>query len=556
VIALTLNDKNRSSDHWKNKTSKTIKDIVVFFGQGKVLYSSVFIYFLLSYYSIQNFYTLTLFIFWFFILSLNPKKIHSNFNYPVIKEKQSQIGEIFCVLSKKVFIAKAFQDKNDVRKFDLVKFNYSMQQEENSCISGIVLDTYLLNQEKWVKILQLANKPCKDEIFTQNVVYKISKAADVKKSNEEMRVDELVGIVVEGSTIEKIKFEYSKRIDDLEYGDILELVYSGKRLFYQVLSGMTKKEKLENRNEAGFVEGEAIQLGEWQNDTLSFRKFGWVPSINTPIFKSNTSDIVTPSVKYPEYILGKIPNTTLPSVINISDAISHHMALLGITGAGKTFIAREIVEKLLANGSRVLCMDFTGEWNKKIDRKLLYKNMLDTEESVKLFLEDSLGNGKLGIIELPELSNSVAIIENTQKMLSAVFDFAKKAYDDDKPQNICLVLEEAHTIVPESSFLGVNNWDSRAIVNKIGQIALQGRKFGVGLLVIAQRTAIVSKTVLTQCNTVICFQAFDDTSFKFLGNYVGKDIVETLPNLKQYHAIVAGKAIKSNLPMIIDLTRS
>jgi len=28
-----------------------------------------------------------------------------------------------------------------------------------------------------------------------------------------------------------------------------------------------------------------------------------------------------------------------------------------------------------------------------------------------------------------------------------------------------------------------------------------------------------------------------------------------LANLKQYNAIVAGKAVKSNVPMIIDLTR-
>ena len=87
----------------------------------------------------------------------------------------------------------------------------------------------------------------------------------------------------------------------------------------------------------------------------------------------------------------------------------------------------------------------------------------------------------------------------------------------------------------------------------MSQIALQGRKHGVGLIIIAQRTANVSKTVLTQCNTVICYQAFDETSINFLGNYVGKELVRTLPNLKQYHAIITGKAVKSNVPMIIDL---
>jgi DNA helicase HerA-like ATPase len=119
------------------------------------------------------------------------------------------------------------------------------------------------------------------------------------------------------------------------------------------------------------------------------------------------------------------------------------------------------------------------------------------------------------------------------------------------------VLEEAHTIIPETNFLGDlgDFGSSKALVAKMSQIALQGRKYGVGLFVIAQRTANVSKSVLTQCNTIICFQAFDETSFNFLGNYIGKDMVQSLPHLKPYHAIVTGKAVKSSIPMIVDLTR-
>ena len=100
--------------------------------------------------------------------------------------------------------------------------------------------------------------------------------------------------------------------------------------------------------------------------------------------------------------------------------------------------------------------------------------------------------------------------------LESIFNFAKTHAG----QRICIVLEEAHTIIPETNFLGdLGDYGStKALVSKMGQIALQGRKYGVGLLVIAQRTANVSKTVLTQCNTIVCFQAFDETSFNFLGN--------------------------------------
>lgn len=256
------------------------------------------------------------------------------------------------------------------------------------------------------------------------------------------------------------------------------------------------------------------------------------------------------SFEYPEYKLGIIPNTTLPSVINLDHAVSHHMALLGVTGSGKSFLAREIIKELTKD-TKIICVDFTGEWKRELEKIPLSVTVLN-KDNIETFLN---GTDKIGIVELPTMSNTVEVISATEKLFEAIFNFAKKKYDEQTPTKISLVLEEAHTIVPEISFLGVNNFDSKAIVNKMGQIALQGRKYGIGLLVIAQRTANVSKTVLTQCNTVICFQAFDKTSFNFLGNYVGKDLVLTLPNLKQYSAIVTGKAVKSNVPMIIDLTR-
>jgi len=551
-MALALEDKDLSPDYWKNRVATKLKDMVVVVGQGKVLYSSVFIYFLLTYHSIQDFYTLVLFILWFFILSINPKNIHGSFALLSKKIDSDQIGEIFGVQSKKIFLVKLFEDRRSIKKFDLVKFRYSMQDAKEMTIKGIVFDTYLLNQEKWGKILQLADPKKEEATLEKNIVYKVSGSQDIDSTNKELRVDDLVGIVIEGSSIGKVKFEYSKKNDDLQEGDLLELKIGARRLFYQVISGTTEKEKLEARNETGFIEGEAIQLGEWQESKLSFQKFGWVPSINTPIFKANTSDLTVNSFAYPQYKLGNIPGTTLPSVINLNEAVSHHIALLGITGCGKSFLAQKIIEELLVD-TRVVCIDFTGEWKKKLDST---KYQILTKDDIDTYLAGT--DKKIGVFELPALSNTTDVLKETQNFLEKVFNFAKTKYDQNSPVKIALVLEEAHTITPETSFLGDMGeyGGNKALVNKMTQIALQGRKYGVGLLVIAQRTANVSKTVLTQCNTVICFQAFDETSFSFLGNYVGKDMVQALPNLKQYHAVVAGKAIRSNMPMIVDLKRS
>jgi hypothetical protein len=128
IIALTLENKDLNPEHWRNNISAKLKNIVVVIGQGKVLYSAVFLYFLLTYYSIQSLNTLILFVIWFFIISLNPKDIHGSFPVHTKKSKEDQIGEIFSVQASRVFLVRLFDDKCSIKKFEMVKFKYSMQK--------------------------------------------------------------------------------------------------------------------------------------------------------------------------------------------------------------------------------------------------------------------------------------------------------------------------------------------------------------------------------------------------------------------------------------------
>ncbi|MDX4012940.1 ATP-binding protein [Aliarcobacter skirrowii] len=581
IMVMFLEDKNKSNDDWHNLWAERIKKYVVFLGQGKFLYSSVFIVVLLTYYSIKDLYTLTLFAMWFIIVSINPKNLTNTFSTGKRKYSKEALGTIFGVESNGIFLTKIFDDKNNINKFDTVEFIYSFENNQLTS-KGLIFDTYSLNSEKWAKVLELKKEYIESnvKILDTNIIYKTSNIDD-------LRLDDFVGIVVENSSIGKVKFEYSKQNDNLEEGDLVEIKINEKTIYYQVLEGFTSSEVLESKNKSGFIRGEALQLGEWDNENLNFKKFGWVPKINTPIFTANTATIEIKTFVYPEYQLGVIPNTHLPSVINLHDAVSHHMALIGVTGSGKSFLAREIIKELQKD-TKIICVDFTGEYIKELaslnpvhlikkDRLpeveeeiakketeasqrgggnkstiLQYKKNIQTklDEHIDTFIKS---DNKISLFELPELSNTAFILEFTQMFLEGVFNYAKK----NKGQKICIVLEEAHTIIPETNFLGdLGDYGStKALVSKMSQIALQGRKYGVGLMVLAQRTANVSKTVLTQCNTIISFQAFDETSFTFLSNYIGKDLAQALPHLKQHHAVVTGKAVKSNLPMIIDLTR-
>lgn len=63
----------------------------------------------------------------------------------------------------------------------------------------------------------------------------------------------------------------------------------------------------------------------------------------------------------------------------------------------------------------------------------------------------------------------------------------------------------------------------------------------------------MSKTILTQCNSIIAFQEYDKTSIDFLANYFGQEISGALNELKFRQAVAAGKAFKSNVPMIFEV---
>ncbi len=591
ITAMSLVDDNKSPSSLKNRIAERLKNLAVLIGKGKVLYSGVFLYFLFTYYVHDNLlsgYVFGLLIIWAIMLTINQNDLRNTLWGSKKEKDKTAVGQIFGIESQKMFLVKLFDNSKELKKFDVVKFNHSMSSH-NTTYTGIVFDYYLLNRERWIKVLQLDECESYIKQYLDNTVY-IATPDENKKLFKELGVDNFVGVVIENSKIGKIKFEYSKSNDDMQEGDLLQLNVGGKTLFYQVVSGATDKEQLEARNEAGFIEGEASQLGEWDNLNLSFNKFGWVPQINTPIFMANTDTIDVPTYNYPEYKVGKIPNTNLPSVINLDQAISHHMALLGVTGSGKSFLARDIIKQIEVD-TKVICVDFNKEFvnemdpapgniisddkAKEISEKIDWinnelekfgnqqdKNQImakrgEIKEALKVEITNFLDSNddNIKVFELPDVSNTTGILDYTKYFFKVLFEVAKERQTAGNPTKLCVVLEEAHTIIPEWNFAGSSDKTSQSLVNSIGQITLQGRKYGVGFLVIAQRTANVSKTVLTQCNTVVCFQAFDETSFNFLSNYVGKDMVEALPNLRQYQAIITGKAVKSNVPMIVDLFR-
>ena len=110
--------------------------------------------------------------------------------------------------------------------------------------------------------------------------------------------------------------------------------------------------------------GEAIQLGTWNHEKVRFEQFGWVPDINSPVYIA--SEIKEVKLDKNEFQIGKIPNTNFPVIINKELALTHHTAVLGVTGTGKSVFSRNLIREYLKDNTiKVICVDFTGEYRGK-----------------------------------------------------------------------------------------------------------------------------------------------------------------------------------------------
>lgn len=124
--------------------------------------------------------------------------------------------------------------------------------------------------------------------------------------------------------------------------------------------------------------------------------------------------------------------------------------------------------------------------------------------------------------------------------------------DRDKRRPLALVCDEAHLYLPSKE--GQNPVERRAL-EAFEKIAKEGRKYGVALLIVSQRPADVSPTILSQCNNVIALRltnATDQGTVKRLMPESLESLLEMLPLLDVGEALVVGDAVL--LPSRIHIT--
>lgn len=425
----------------------------------------------------------------------------------------------------------------------------------------------------------------------QVVLYQADRQSPLSTIAADLR-DRLVGLVGADSDLGHIEVELARHDLPIVEGSLVEAAIRNEKVLYQVTRGVTKEELVELKNRRAFIRVRARRIGIWSTRDERFEPSQWLPQPNTPVTLSRVS-AGSPSSE----AIGRFPGTPYPVRFDLNYLVTHNTAILGVLGIGKSFLAIELVERLIASDVKVLCLDLTDEY-RRIDRlgqfiksetQQTWDNDLATAASAAKarvaqnvedggsrpafraavraqlgeFIENELvplrvvNPGRLdvwrqdsrpyqGAASMASLSPTEIARIFTEEMLAVL---QEKGVSD--RARVCIVYEEAHSLVPEFNSIAFEG--DKEATNGTAKALLQGRKFGMGCLLVTQRTANVSKTVLSQCNTVVAMRMFDSTAMDYLANFVGQDTARLVPTLPDRVAVVFGRASSCPDPVIVRL---
>jgi uncharacterized protein len=220
-------------------------------------------------------------------------------------------------------------------------------------------------------------------------------------------------------------------------------------------------------------------------------------------------------------------------------ALDERVAIVGTSGAGKTYAAKSWVERLLAAGMRVCVVDPLGVWwglRAGADGATPgYPVVVFGGRHADIKLDESMG-APLGhlvgvrhlacVVDLSELGSSTS----RRRFMTA---FAETLYEANT-EPLHLVFDEADLWAPQRPLPEANT-----LLGRIEEIVRRGRVRGFIPWLITQRPAVVHKDVLSQADILVAMKLTSSQDRDAIGGWIegqadraeGKRILADLPRL-------------------------
>ena len=183
-----------------------------------------------------------------------------------------------------------------------------------------------------------------------------------------------------------------------------------------------------------------------------------------------------------------------------------------------------------------------GEWSVDADGK--------TQSDLDALLTAWIGSDTpISVFDLSGIPTSI-VDDMVGAVLRILYDAIfcgrlKKEGGRERP--LLVVLEEAHV------YLGAQSKSRAATAAR--RIAKEGRKYGVGLMLVSQRPSEVDTTILSQCGTVVALRLTNDADRSQVMSCASdnlKGLFSMLPVLRTGEALIVGEAVNMPIRALID----
>jgi len=165
-----------------------------------------------------------------------------------------------------------------------------------------------------------------------------------------------------------------------------------------------------------------------------------------------------------------------------------------------------------------------------------------TEEDLDTLLSGWLGHDKpITILDLSGVPSAV-LVQLIASILRIVYEalfWSREKTEGGVLRPLLIVMEEAHRYVsPESG---------NVAADVVKRIVKEGRKYGVGAMLVSQRPAEIDETILSQCGTLVALRLANPTDRSRVKGALPDNLsglMDLLPVLRTGEAIIAGEAAR------------
>lgn len=172
------------------------------------------------------------------------------------------------------------------------------------------------------------------------------------------------------------------------------------------------------------------------------------------------------------------------------------------------------------------------------------------DEDLDSLLKEWVGGEKpIAILDLSGVPVSI-LMDLIGVLIRIVFDalfWSRALPEGGRDRPLLFVLEEAHT------YLNAGNENTAATAAR--RVVKEGRKYGLGAMIVSQRPAEIDPTILSQCGTMFAMRLSNATDRSHVIGTVSDNLeglFSMLPALRTGEAIIVGEAVHLPLRALID----